>query len=159
MSYLTESKLANTLDVPVALPTTEIKMGDWVVIATQRLFAGQKLTYRMMNFNFVSTTFDLTKITAANLIIPNFGMCYVGLYLNYVSGDPGVLTGLDVVSATATGVVNRSGNPFITSTAGTYSWIAVNNVTYSANNALLTPNDSADFKLCATGQCRVELTQ
>lgn len=157
MPYLTERKLANTLDVPINLPTTEIKMGDWIVIATTRLSAPMRLTYRFMQLNFMSTSFDLTKVLTPNLIVPSFGFCYVGLFFNYVSGDPGGLSPLDVVEATNLGMAVRGGNSLLLTTEGTYSWLAVNNVQFSSQNALLTQTDSADFKLTATGQCRIEL--
>jgi len=157
MSYLTERKLANTMDTPVNLPTTQLKMGDWLVIATLRLTAPMRITYRFMNFNFLISSFDLTKIQSVNLVVPTFGFCYVGLYANYVSGDPSGLTALDIVQANQLGLVTRTGNPVVMTDNGTYSWVAVNNVQFSSQNALLGPNDSADFTLAATGQARVEL--
>ncbi len=157
MAYLTERKLANTLDAPINLPTTEIKMGDWVVVATIALISPARFTYRFMNLNLVSSSFDTTKITPSNLIVPGFGFVYLGLFFNYVSGDPGGLPPLDVVETSTIGVVHRGGNPLVLTSPGTYSWIAVNNIQFNSQNALLTQTDSADFKLSCTGQCRVEL--
>ena len=37
MGYLTEAKLVNIVDNPVALPATEIKQGDWLVLATIKI--------------------------------------------------------------------------------------------------------------------------
>ena len=157
MSYLTERKLSNTLDVPINLPTTEIKMGDWVVIATVKIVAPTLLTYRMMNINFVSSTIALANITSVNRIVPNFGLCYVGLFLNYTSGDPSSVPALDVLQANAFGVQARTAAPIVTATEGTYSWIAVNNIQFSDQNSLLSVNDSADFTLSCVGQARLEL--
>lgn len=157
MSFLTERKLANTLDVPVNLPATEIKMADWVVIGTFKLVAPSRLTYRMLHLNFIDSTIDLTKIKAQNYINPGFGIVYVALFYNYTSGDPGGLAKLDRVGAYNFGVVTRTGSPFISAVEGTYTWIAVNNIQYSTENALLTVEDSADFRLSCTGQCRIEL--
>jgi hypothetical protein len=157
MAYLTERKLSNTLDIPVNLPTSEIKMGDWVVIATIKLVAPARLTYRMMNLNFVSSTVPLSNITAANRIVPNFGLCYVGLYYNYTSGDPSALGALDILSASSFDVHMRTSTPVVTAAEGTYSWIAVNNVQFSEQNSLLTVSESADFTLSCVGQARLEL--
>ena len=157
MSFLTERKLANTLDIPVSLPATEIKMGDWLVIATIRLTAPSRLTYRMLNLNFISSTLDLTEIDTRNKINANGGLCYVGFYANYVSGNPSTSTALDMLTATSFGVVARTANPIVLTTAATYSWIAVNNVQWNSAVSSLTVEDSADFRLSATGQCRLEL--
>jgi hypothetical protein len=157
MPYLTERKLSNTLDIPINLPTTEIKMGDWVVIATIKLVAPAQLTYRMMNLNFVSSTVPLPNITAVNKVVPNYGLCYVGLFFNYVSGDPSSLPALDVVQASTFDVVERTATPIVTATEGTYSWIAVNNVQYNSQNSLLSVSDSADFTVSCVGQARLEL--
>lgn len=157
MAYLTERKLSNTLDVPVNLPTAEIKMGDWLVIATVKIVAPTRLTYRMMNFNFVSSTVALANITPDNKIVPNFGLCYVGLFFNYVSGDPSTLPALDVVQANNFGIVERTATPIVTATEGTYSWLAVNNIQISDQNSLLGAGDSADFTLGCVGQSRIEL--
>jgi len=158
MPYLTERKLSNTLDMPINLPTTEIKMGDWLVIATIKIVAPTLLTYRMMNLNFVSSTIDLGNITSVNLVAPNFGLCYVGLFLNYTSGgDPSGLPALDVLQASSFGVLARTATPIVTATEGTYSWIAVNNVQYNSQNSLLGVSDSADFTMGCVGQARLEL--
>ena len=159
MSYLTERKFANTLDCPINLPATEIKMGDWLVIATFDLVTPMKLTYRMLHLSFISSSFDLSKITAVNKINPGYGLVYVGLFINYISGDPSAQAIADKVSATDLGIVTRTGNPFVTVTPGTYSWVVVNNIQWNAKNALLTVTDSADFKVSAVGQFRVELDE
>lgn len=158
MAYLTERKLSNTLDVPVNLPTTEIKMSDWVVIATIKLVAPTRLTYRMMNLNFVSSSVSLANLTPPNRIVPNFGLCYVGLFFNYSSGDPSGLPALDVLQANSFGVIERTAAPVVVSTEGTYSWVAVNNVKFSDQNSLFTVSDSADFTLSCVGQARLELS-
>lgn len=157
MAYLTERKLNNTLDLPINLPAAEIKMGDWLVLATVQLESPALLTYQMLHLNFASTTVALSNLTSSNRIVPNFGLCYVGLFYNYTSGDPSTLATLDVVQATNLGVVSRNASPIVATTAGSYSWIAVNNIQYSADNALLNVNDSADFTLSCTGQARIEL--
>lgn len=157
MAYLTERKLSNTLDIPVGLPTTEIKMGDWVVIGTVKISAPTRLTYRMLNLNFVSSTVPLVNLTSDNRIVPNFGLCYVGLFFNYVSGDPSTLPALDVVQANNFGIIERTATPIVTVTEGTYSWLAVNNIQISPQNALLGAGDSADFTLSCVGQARLEL--
>jgi hypothetical protein len=157
MAYLTERKLSSTLDVPINLPTTEIKMGDWIVVATVKITAPTRLTYRMLNLNFVSSSVALSNLTSDNRIVPNFGLCYVGLFFNYVSGDPSQIPALDVVKADNFGLVERTATPIVTVTEGTYSWLAVNNIQISDANILLGAGDSADFTLGVVGQARLEL--
>lgn len=157
MSYLTERKLSNTFDIPVNLPISEIKMGDWLVLASFKLDAPTRLTYRMMHLSFVSSTVPLSNITAANKIVPNFGLCYVGLFFNYTSGDPSGLASLDVLQADSLGIVERTAAPIVTATPGTYSWLAVNNVQFSDLNSLLGVDESADFTISCVGQARIEL--
>lgn len=157
MPYLTERKFSNTLDVPVNLPSTEIKMGDWVVIATIKLVAPARLTYRMMNLNLIGSTFNVSNLIAANRIVPNFGLCYIGLFFNYISGDPSGIPALDVLYATGSGVIYRIASPIVTAQEGTYSWIAANNVQISDQNPLLTTSSSVDFTLSCVGQARIEL--
>jgi hypothetical protein len=157
MPYITYNKLSNTLDVPINLPATEIDMGDWLLIATVQVTAPAQLTYRVMNLNFLSSDFALANIASQNLIVPNFGLCYVGLFYNYTSGDPSTLAALDVLSSSSLGVTTRTAAPLIITTPGTYSWIAVNNVQYSSQNSLLGTTDSADFVLSCVGQSRLEL--
>ena len=49
MGYLTEAKLVNIVDNPVALPATEIKQGDWLVLATIKIASPMILRYRFLN--------------------------------------------------------------------------------------------------------------
>ena len=157
MAYLTERKLSNTLDLPISLPATEIKMGDWVLLGTVSIMAPTQITYRAIHLSFISTTVPLANINSFNLIVPNFGLCYVGLFYNYVSGDPSTLPTLDVLQATNLGIFTKTTSPIVVSTPGTYSWLIVNNVQYNSQNALLGVADSADFTLSCVGQARIEL--
>ena len=147
MSFLTERKMANTVDAPIALPSTEIKMSDWVVIATIRLTSPSRLTVRMLNLNFISSTVDLTKIVPDNYINSSMGLCYVALFFNYTNADPSSAAKLDRVTASSLGVFSRIANPFVTTVPGTYTWLAVNNVQYSTANSALAVTDSADFRV------------
>jgi hypothetical protein len=157
MSFLTERKMANTVDAPIALPSTEIKMSDWVVIATIKLTAPSRLTVRMLHLNFISSTVDLTKIVPANYINSSLGMCYVALFFNYNNADPASTTKLDKVTASALGVSTRIENPFVTTVPGIYTWLAVNNIQYSTASSALAITDSADFRVSCTGQWRIEI--
>jgi hypothetical protein len=157
MPFITERVLANTLDVPISLPTTEIRMADWLLIATVSIATPTKLTYRVLNLSFLNATVALNTLTPQNLINASNGYCYVGMYLNYVSGDPSLVTALDILPATGLGNFTRTANPVVALNPGTYSWLAVNNIQYSDQNALLPLGTSADFQLCITGQCRLEL--
>lgn len=158
MAYLTERQLNNTLDVPVNLPSTEIKMGDWLIVASIKIAAPMRLTYRFMNLQLIAASVDLEDIRPVNRVNPNLQLAYVGLYFNYISGSPGGLPALDALKTNRFGVVTRSGPSIIAATAGTYSWIAVNNMKASGDSTAIIPvTTSIDFRLNIVGQTRIEI--
>ena len=157
MSYLTEAKLASIVDVPVALPATEIRQGDWLVFASIKLVPPQQLRFRFLNLQLLSASVATADIENGNLIYGNLGFAYVVLRRDYLSGSPGSSGALDTLIITQTGVVARDlTNEMTFDTPGTYSWILANNC--KANSATAIPTyTSIDFRISVTGQVRLEL--
>jgi len=172
MALLTENVLSNTLDIPVNLPATEVQMGDWLVVATVKLVAPMRLTYQFMTLQMLSSSVTTSDIVAANMIVPALDYAFLGLYRDYSSGHPALSPALDIVrirqNATITGdcipitdtlgqfITSRSSPVLTFTTPGVYSFIVANNMQASSQSAIPTTT-SIDFKLCATGQIRLEL--
>jgi len=156
MSYLTESKLANVIDIPVGLPLTELKMGDWVIVSSFKLISPMKITYQHVNLQLTSCSVDTGLIAASNRVFGNLGLAYLALRLNYSAGSPGASGALDSFSISALGSFNRSGPVVTLTTPGIYSWIVANNMQPSSSSAVPT-SSSIDFKLSVTGAARLEL--
>lgn len=156
MSFLTENKIKNIIDVPIALPATIIKQSDWVVVATMALSPGQRLSLRALTLQMLDATVDTTLVTPGNLIVSNLGLAYVVLRQNYVSGPPGASGAFDSLAINGLGVIVRSTVPVLITTPGYYSLIAVNNCQPSTASTIPT-GTSIDYTLAATGTLRLEL--
>ena len=157
MALMTETKLRETLDLPVALPTTEILMGDWIVVANIKLVSPMRLTYRYSNLHLLSSTVDTALIGSSNRVNPSLGIAFLGLYFNYVSGHPGSVSSLDTLTLSSLGVVYRStSSPLYFVEPGIYSVIVANNCKASSSSSI-SSSTSIDLKLCATGMIRLEL--
>ena len=159
MAYITENTLSNTLDIPIALPATDLRMGDWVVVATLNVVAPMEISYTVANLNLISSSVDTTQITNGNLIYGNLGLAYLALRLNYSSGSPGAAGGLDALVATSLGASSRNTASGVVSVApGVYSWIVANNMQPSTDVTPLIPTStSIDFRLAVTGVVRLTL--
>lgn len=156
MGFLTESKLANVIDMPVSLPTTEIKQGDWLVIASVKITAPQRLRMRFLNFRLVSADVDIADITASNKISGSLGLAYVALRRDYQSGSPGTAGALEVLQINDLGLVERPTDETIYVTPGVYSWIVANNMQPSDESTIPTSTE-INLRLAVTGQVRLEL--
>lgn len=156
MSFLTENKLKNTVDLPIALPATTIKQGDWVVVSTVKVNAGQRLSLRALTLQLMESSVAVGSISSTNRVVSNLALAYVVLRQNYVSGTPGASGALDSLAISAIDVVSRSTVPLLITTAGYYSLIAANNMQASTSSAIST-GTSIDFKLAVTGNLRLEL--
>lgn len=156
MAYLTESKLQNVIDMPVSLPTTEIKQGDWLVIASVKIATPQRLRMRFLNLKLVSAAVDIADINSTNKVFGNLGLAYVALRRDYQSGNPGEAGALEVLQIEDLGLVERVSTESIYATAGVYSWIIANNMQPSDTSDVPTSTE-INFRLAATGQVRLEL--
>ena len=157
MAYITESKLQSIFDLPIALPDTLLKQSGYVVVATVKLLASQRLSLRVLALHLVESSIDPAVVSASNKIIPNLGIAYVVLRKDYTSGVPGSTGALDYIYASDLGVVIRPGVPYASTAPGNYSIIVANNC--QASSASPIPSStSIDFNVVVTGQFRLELT-
>jgi len=157
MSYLTTNKLSNIVDVPIAMPSTEIQQGDWVIAASVKVVSPMKLTYRVMNLSLVASSVDISLISNSNKVAGSLGLAYVVLRRDYVSGSPGAAGALDSLIITAETTVSRDSSSTVElTTAGIYSWIVVNNMQPSASSSINT-STSINFDLSVSGLVRLEL--
>ena len=158
MSYLSETRLSNTVDLPVALPATLLQMGDWLVVASVKIIEPMQLVYRWMNLQLFSASVPLSNIDSTNLIFGNLGLAYLVLRQDYVGGAPGEGNAIDTTLITSQGVFSRDWTNVVTvSHPATYSWIIANNCQPS-NTSLVSSSSSIDFKISVTGQVRLQLT-
>lgn len=157
MGYLTDNRLKNVVDLPIALPNTTIKQGDWVVIATVKLLAPQRLSMRSVTLQLVESSVTTSDIASANRIVPNLGLVYLVLRKDYASGTPGATGGLDYMFLEDVGIKVRSAVPAIMTDPGNYSLICANNMQASTASTVPT-STSIDFKVLVTGQFRLELS-
>jgi len=158
MAYLTESKLASVLDLPVCLSSTELKMGDWLLVSTVKIVQPMLLTVRYLNIQLLSCTVDVTKIANVNKIYGNLGLCYVALRPDYASGSPGLPGAVETLVAADLGITARNtAAPLLITIPGTYSWLVANNMKAEATSTIPT-STSIDFKLSITGQVRLDLS-
>jgi hypothetical protein len=156
MGYLTTSRLTNIIDLPVQLPATEIKMGDWLVVASIKIAEPMRLRYRFLNFQLHTSSVEMSDIAATNKILGNLGYAYVALRRDYSAGNPGAAGGLEVLNISEIGLVERTNVETIFSTAGRYSWIVANNMQPSSSSDIPTSTE-INFRLSITGQVRLEL--
>lgn len=154
MPYLTEAQLNAIVDLPVSLPITDLHPQEWLVISSAVISASQTLTLRWLQGYILSAddpaainTSDGSVIVtpdstgqcifppqAPQLIIPNLGIAFIGLYRNFLpltspafqSPQEQLLLIGDVNSVAPMDAI-RSLTPTSFSTAGTYSFVICNN--------------------------------
>ena len=159
MPYITENRLSSIVDIPIALSATDLRMGDWVVLASIRLAAPMRLTYKVANLTLSASTVDPDDISSGNKLFGNLGFVYLTLRKDYISGNPGEAGGLDALVATALGTVSRDASiPLIVSAPGIYSWIIASNMQPSIDPSPAIPvSTSVDFRISVNGVARLEL--
>jgi hypothetical protein len=156
MAYITTTQLTNIIDLPIQLPATELKMGDWLVVGTVKIAMPQRLRYRFLNLQLHSANVDIANISATNKVLGNLGYAYVALRRDYSAGNPGGAGGLEVLNISEIGLVERSTVETVYTTPGRYSWIVANNMQPSSTSAIPTSTE-INFRLSLTGQVRFEL--
>jgi hypothetical protein len=157
MGYLTENKLKTVIELPIALPATMLKQGDWVVVSTVKLVAPQQLSLRALTLQLLEATVDIEDISTSNKVVPSLGLIYFVLRRDYVSGEPGGSGALDYLKLDGIGATSRSTVPVLMTTPGNYSVICANNMQASTTSTVPT-STSIDFKVLLTGEFRLELT-
>lgn len=159
MAYLTENTVNNMIDIPITLSSTDLRMGDWVVVSVVRIITPMRLTYRMCNISISASSVDTSLITSGNKLFGNNGLAFLTLRRNYISGNPGEAGGLDSLVAYGLGVYSRDfTQPVVVVTPGVYSWMIANNMQPSSDASPVIPTStSIDFRLSVTGTARLEL--
>lgn len=160
MAYLSKQELSNIADVAVALPSTLLSMGDWILIGSVKIVAPMRCTYRYLSFQIQTSTVDVSKIVSENKIYGNLGLVYVALRKDLVSGSPGAASALDIVSLNSIGMAIRDtseSNSIVMIDPGVYSWYIVNNCK-AADSVQIPAYESIDFRVSVTGQARVEFS-
>lgn len=156
MAYLTENALASTFDLPVTLPATELKQGDFLLLATIKVTTGMTIRWKHVNINLVSCSVDTGLIAASNRIYGNLGLVYLALRKDYVSESPGASGALDIFGVTALGTYARPAtSEVVIVEPGTYSWLIANNMQPS-NSSSVPASTSIDFTLGVSGVARVQ---
>jgi hypothetical protein len=159
MAYLTENRLSDIVDIPIALAATELMMGDWIVIASIKVQTGMRVACSLLTLQVNSCSVPIVNITPANFIYGNLGLIYVVLRKDYTSGNPGAAGGLDSVVATNLGLFTRDITaPVIVTQPGTYSWVIANNMQYSEDNPGVPAGTDVNFVATVTGTARLELS-
>ncbi|MHC4332503.1 MAG: hypothetical protein ACYSUV_01985 [Planctomycetota bacterium] len=172
MAFLTETTLAKTLDIPISLPATEVRQGDWLVVATINVVSPMKLVYQYLTLQMLSSSVSTNLIATENKVSPALDLAFIGLYRNYLSGYPGTQPALDIVKIRESATtetdcipVNQLSGQFITvrtspvieyTTPGVYSFIIANNMQASSSSSVPVTT-SIDFRLSVTGMIRMKL--
>lgn len=155
MPYLTEHALSTTSDLPIALPATLLKQGDWLVVASTKLVEPMQLSYEHMTLGLLASSVNTALIGTDNRLNGSLGLVYLVLRLNYAGEAPDSSGALDTVALTALGTFTRPTTTVVTATApGTYSWIIANNMKAS-NTGAISPSTSIDFRVALTGMARL----
>jgi hypothetical protein len=156
MGYLLESKLSSVVDIPVALPATEIKQDDWLLVGSTKIVAPMVLTVRYLSLQVLSCSVEISRISSVNRVYGNLGLVFLALRRDYVSGNPGAAGAIESLIATDLGIFNRDISvPLVLSTPGVYSWLLVNNMKPDSASSVATTT-SIDFRVCLTGQARLD---
>jgi hypothetical protein len=159
MPYILESHFENTLDIPVSLGATNLRMGDWLVVATLNLERPAMFTWNFCSLQILSSSVNFNDISASNYVNGNLGLVYLILRKDYTGGLPEATGALDIVTATGKGIFNRNlANKLVVTEPGSYSWIIVNNMKVSsAENPQIPVTTSIDFIVAVTGAARYTL--
>lgn len=156
MPYLTENQLASTLDLPVALPATELRQGDWLVIASISVVSPMRLRFRQLNLSLLSCSVNTSLIANSNRIYGNLGFVYIALRKDYSGESPGSADAKDVFGVTALGTYARPGDELILTESGVYSFVIANNMKASASSSVPTDTE-INFRVAVTGMARLEM--
>lgn len=144
------------MDLPVQLPATEIKQGDWLVIASVKILSPMQLRFRFLNAQLHSSTVSIGDIGDVNKIYGNLGLAYVVLRKDYATGNPGAAGALETLNLSSLGIASRDTTEAIYAEEGSYSWLIANNMKASDSSSVPSSTE-INFTLSVTGQVRLEL--
>ncbi len=155
MPYVTTAQLVDRLDLPIALPSSELKPNNWLVLATFKVQAPMQLTFRYLQLQISDNVLVGLTDTASKLVEPGRGLAYIGIFKNYDGSAPNSNSSLqgtsnDVVFGETSGIFSRITDSPLVITPGTiaesYSFVVVNN---TANTNLT---------VSVNGQIRLDLS-
>lgn len=156
MSFLTDNKLASVYDMPVALPATELRQGDWLVVATLKVVSPTVVSWKHVNLTLLSASVDTGLITAGNRISGNLGLVFLSIHKDYAGEQPNASGALDVFGVGALGTYTRPTDPEVfLAEEGTYSWVIANNMQPSETSSVPT-STSIDFFVSVNGVARLD---
>jgi hypothetical protein len=140
--FLTTQELDSVIDLPISMPSTLVRSGDWLVVASFNLLSGQTLLYKDMNLTVLSASIDGVDLALGNqcnqfnikLLNNSYGISYVGIAKDFsATSDPQSVTWIgsaaDVISADSVGTYVRSSSAteLEITESGVYSVVLVNN--------------------------------
>lgn len=151
-ALITKKTLKNIVDLPVSLPSTRLRQGDWLVVSSFILDTSSQATFGYLGLEIESSSIAVDTIGLENKISGSLGLAYVGLYKDYnPSASPHTYSAVDVVIGNGIGITNRIGPPVLVNDPGVYHFVVASNV---IGNSVV---GSIDFTIVVTGQIRITL--
>jgi hypothetical protein len=170
--FLTTQELESIIDLPISMPSTLIRSGDWLVVATFSLSEGQTLVYKDMNLTVTSASIAGVDLPLGNqcnqfnikLLNNSYGISYIGIAKDFsATTDPQsvtwVGTAADVISASSVGTYVRasSATELEITEPGFYSVVIVNNCESTTSTVTTSQLYNVDLKMIVSSQIRLKL--
>ena len=170
--FLTTQELDSVIDLPISMPSTLVRSGDWLVVASFNLLSGQTLLYKDMNLTVLSASIDGVDLALGNqcnqfnikLLNNSYGISYVGIAKDFsATSDPQSVTWIgsaaDVISADSVGTYVRSSSAteLEITESGVYSVVLVNNCESTTSTQTTSQLYNVDLKMIVSSQIRLNL--
>jgi hypothetical protein len=170
--FLTTQELDSVIDLPISMPSTLVRSGDWLVVASFNLLSGQTLLYKDMNLTVLSASIDGVDLALGNqcnqfnikLLNNSYGISYVGIAKDFsATSDPQSVTWIgsaaDVISADSVGTYVRSSSAteLEITESGVYSVVLVNNCESTTSTQTTSQLYNVDLKMIVSSQIRLKL--
>jgi hypothetical protein len=170
--FLTTQELDSVIDLPISMPSTLVRSGDWLVVASFNLLSGQTLLYKDMNLTVLSASIDGVDLALGNqcnqfnikLLNNSYGISYVGIAKDFsATSDPQSVTWIgsaaDVISADSVGTYVRSSSAteLEITESGVYSVVVVNNCESTTSTQTTSQLYNVDLKMIVSSQIRLKL--
>ena len=154
------------------MPSTLVRSGDWLVVASFNLLSGQTLLYKDMNLTVLSASIDGVDLALGNqcnqfnikLLNNSYGISYVGIAKDFsATSDPQSVTWIgsaaDVISADSVGTYVRSSSAteLEITESGVYSVVVVNNCESTTSTQTTSQLYNVDLKMIVSSQIRLKL--
>lgn len=151
MSYITQKELDDRMDLPIALPVTELKPNSWLIASVYQIQQPMQLTFRFLQLQLLSVEVtggqagDTETEFSSDLLDQAKGLVYAAILPDYSGQSPYGLASIgtlnDIIIADKVGIFSRATeNPLIvkgTNIPKHYSVILVNNTSNTIAKALL----------------------